>query len=144
MWYIGIDPGKSGGIALIGEVEVEVYPYSDEKLIEIAGRCSGEKCMCCVESVHALPKQGVSSTFSFGKSAGFIEGVLRSFGIAYQLIPPQRWKKEFGLNSDKQKSIEVCKKLFPQVNLLATERSRKPHDGMAEALLIAEYCRRKL
>lgn len=143
MWYLGIDPGQKGAVAVIGE-EIEVYPYSDEILIEIVRMESAIPCKCCLEHVHAMPGQGVTSMFSMGKNAGFIEGVLQSFKIPYQLIPPQRWKKEFGLNSDKQKSIEVCKKLFPQVNLLATERSWKPHDGMAEALLMAEYCRRKL
>jgi hypothetical protein len=51
---------------------------------------------------------------------------------------------EFRLNSDKENSIEVCKKLFPQVNLLATPRCKKEHDGIAEALLMAEYTRRNL
>ena len=57
---------------------------------------------------------------------------------------PQKWKKEFSVTSDKNTSIEVAKRLFPNVNLKATARCKKDHDGMAEALLIAEYCRRKL
>jgi len=61
--------------------------------------------------------------------------------IPYQLIPPQRWKKAFGLHSDKQQSIEECVRIFPDANLLPTARCRKPSDGMAEALLIAEYGR---
>ena len=91
-----------------------------------------------------MPGQGVTSMFSFGKSAGFIEGVLQALRIPYQLIPPQKWKKEFGLNSSKQKSIDVCKKLFPNVSLRRTERCTTDHDGMAESLLMAEYARRKL
>lgn len=91
-----------------------------------------------------MPGQGVVSMFNFGHNLGFIEGVIRANDIPYQLVPPQTWKKEFSLNSDKQKSIEVCQKLFPDVNLLPTERSRKPSDGIAEALLMAEYARRKL
>lgn len=145
---MGIDPGKSGGIAIYcpddKNPDIMVKPYSDGELIRLAGLMSNCRCVCCVEAVHALPKQGVTSTFSFGKSAGFIEGVLTTLKIPYQLISPQKWKKEFGLNSDKQASIEVCKKLFPHVNLLATDRCKKPHDGMAEALLMAEYAKRKL
>jgi hypothetical protein len=38
----------------------------------------------------------------------------------------------------------VCEKLFPGVDLRATERSRKPSDGLAEALLMAEYARRRM
>ena len=91
-----------------------------------------------------MPGQGVKSMFSFGQNFGFIKGVLETLKIAYQEIPPQRWKKEFGLNDSKAKSIEVAKQLFPNTNLKATAQSRKLHDGMAEALLMAEYARRKL
>ena len=82
--------------------------------------------------------------FHFGKAAGFIEGVLCALGIPFQLIPPQRWKKEYSLGSDKQQSVDACRGLFPNVSLLPTERCRKPSDGMAEALLMAEYARRRL
>jgi crossover junction endodeoxyribonuclease RuvC len=140
---IGIDPGKSGGIAIISD-EIYTYPYSDAALISTAKQASTEKRVCvCVEKVNAMPGQGVVSMFNFGKSAGFIEGVLQAFKIPYQLVPPQTWKKEFSLNKEKGKSAEVCRKLFPGVNLYATERCKKEHDGMTEALLMAEYARRK-
>ena len=99
--------------------------------------------MVCVEKVGAMPGQGVTSMFHFGKSAGFIEGVLMACNLSFQLVPPQRWKKEFSLGSDKQQSIDACQRLFPQVNLLPSERCRKPSDGMAESLLMAEYARRE-
>ena len=91
-----------------------------------------------------MPGQGVTSMFHFGKSAGYIEGVLNAFKIKYDLIPPQRWKKVFELHSDKQESIDKCIQLFPKANLLPTPRCKKPSDGMAEALLIAEYGKRSL
>ena len=97
-----------------------------------------------MELVGAMPGQGVTSMFNFGKSFGYIEGVLQALQIPYQLISPRAWKKEFRLNSDKENSIEVGKKLFPQVNLLATPRCKKEHDGIAEALLMAEFTRRNL
>ena len=82
--------------------------------------------------------------FNFGKSAGFIEGVLTALGIPFQLVTPQRWKKEFTLHNSKQSSIDVCKRLFPDVDLRPTGRCRKDSDGMAEALLMAEFAKRKL
>ena len=148
--FIGIDPGKSGGIAYINTESGIRYtePYSDKALIDIcrdeSWRGNTEHIMCCLEKVGARPGQGVVSMFSFGQSVGYIKGVLESFRIPYQEITPQKWKKEFGLNSDKAVSAEVCRKLFPDVSLLATARCKKPHDGMAEALLMAEYARRKL
>jgi len=143
--FIGIDPGQKGGIGVITDNNKFTYPYSAETLIEVLRKAAQEgNISTCVEKVGAMPGQGVVSMFSFGKSAGFIEGVLQAFGIPYQLILPQTWKKEFSLNKSKDKSVEVCKRLFPGVNLLATPRCKKEHDGMAEALLMAEYARRKL
>ena len=148
MVWIGIDPGKKGGYALIYEElgKVEAYPWDDgefvRKMFELYD--SGCECKCCLEKVGAMPKQGLASTFNFGTSFGFIQGVLTAYHIPYQLVPPQTWKKAFSLTSDKQTSINVCKRLFPDVNLLPTPRCRKESDGLAESLLQAEYARRKL
>ena len=143
MIYIGVDPGKNGGIAIIDNDGVVAFPFSEERLlIELDGIAQEYECICYLEHVHAMPKQGVSSTFNFGMNFGFIQGVLKAYEIPYELVTPQKWKKEFSCTSDKNTSIEVCKRLFPNVNLKATDRCRKDHDGMAEALLIAEYGRR--
>lgn len=150
MIFLGCDPGKKGGLAVINELThtLSTIPYSDTDLITsmklLKKNFKDTRIICCLEQVHAMPKQGVSSTFNFGMGYGFIKGVLEALDIPYQEIPPQRWKKEFGLNTDKAKSIEVCKRLFPGVNLLPTPRSKVDSDGMAEALLMAEYARRKL
>ena len=144
--FIGIDPGKSGGIAYIDSEQgfAGTEPYSDKALIDLCNDARGSDVVCCLEKVGAMPGQGVVSMFSFGQSVGYIKGVLEAFRIPYQEIPPKRWKSEFGLNSDKAASVEVCKRLFPSVSLLASPRCKKPHDGMAEALLMAEYARRNL
>lgn len=146
MIYIGIDPGKSGGFAIIDDGLIITHAYNDEDFVRYMESVSksGENAIACLEQVGAMPGQGVTSMFSFGKSAGFLEGVMQAFGIKYQLIRPQTWKKEFGLNSSKQKSIDVCRKLFPEISLLRTEKCKKPHDGMAEALLMAEYAKRRM
>lgn len=151
MLAIGIDPGKSGALAVIYTDEnnepfrVKVVPFDPWVYREVLETCvDNNRVVCCVEKVGAMPGQGVVSMFNFGHNFGFIEGMLHSRRIPYQLVPPQTWKKEFSLSSDKQASIDVCKKLFPDISLLATPRSRKDSDGMAEALLMAEYARRKL
>ena len=126
------------------ETEVETFPWDDKAFVEKMRECGCwyREARCCLEKVGAMPGQGVTSTFTFGEGFGFIQGVLMALGISFQLVPPQKWKKEFSLNSDKQKSIEVCQKLFPEVDLYRTERCKKPHDGMAEALLLACYASR--
>ena len=148
--FIGIDPGKNGGIACIDMESGIRYtvPYSDKALIDMSRHESyggnTNHIICCLEKVGAMPGQGVVSMFNFGQSVGYIKGVLEAYRIPYQEITPQKWKREFGLTSNKAASAEVCGKLFPDIDLLATPRCKKPHDGMAEALLMAEYARRKL
>lgn len=142
--YIGIDPGKSGALALLTEDgQCTVVPFHESAYTEILRAASGPSSVCCLEKVGAMPGQGVVSMFNFGHNLGYIEGLLQAFDIPYQLVPPQTWKKEFCVTSDKNTSIEVCRKLFPHVCLLPTSKSRKPSDGMAEAMLMAEYARRR-
>lgn len=145
MMYVGVDPGKKGGFALIsddGKVHVDIW--DEERFIYCMKRVSDRRVVAAVEKVGAMPGQGVTSMFSFGQSYGFIMGVLRALGISYQLVPPAVWKREFGLlRAGKQASIETCKQLFPGVSLLPGEQCRKDSDGMAEALLIALYAQRK-
>ena len=150
MIYIGVDPGKNGGIAVIDirpefvNPFVKAYCYSDEELISLCSDFKDFRVVCFLEQVHAMPKQGVSSTFKFGQNYGYIMGVLEAFDIAYELVPPQKWKREFSCTADKNTSIAVAQRLFPDIDLRATERCKKPHDGKAESLLMAEYARRHM
>jgi crossover junction endodeoxyribonuclease RuvC len=150
MIWIGIDPGAKGGYAVIAKSEtgqaVFAYPWDDSFFaMEMASLMQMKEhgIVAAVEKVGARPGQGTVSMFNFGKSAGYIEGVLSALGIPYQLVPPNKWKKEFSLiGQDKQASIETCRKLFPELDLKRTERCRTESDGLAESALLAEYARR--
>lgn len=96
-----------------------------------------------MEHVSAMPGQGVTSMFHFGEGFGWLQGMLEAYEIPYELVRPQKWKKEFSVTADKNTSIEVCKRLFHGVNLIPPG-CRKEHDGMAEALLMALYAKRRL
>ena len=153
MIWIGIDPGVKGGYAVIDNAKVvyasvRAFPWDDDLFVcemrGIKNLANGIKIIAAVEKVGAMPGQGVTSMFNFGKSAGYIEGVLSALGIPYQLVPPATWKREFSLiGKDKQASIVTCRKLFPELDLKRTERCRTDSDGKAEATLLAEYARRK-
>ena len=148
-YFLGIDPGKKGGYAVLSEDGrvVSLHPFDKGMFLGLLDSAAEHGMQpdlrCCLEKVHAMPKQGAVSMFSFGESYGWLKGCLDLARIPYQEIPPQTWKKEFGLNSDKELSAEVCRQLFPDAPLIPAG-CRKPHDGMAEALLMAEYARRKL
>ena len=149
MIYIGIDPGEKGAMAIIysdGDIHIHLFEYEDYRFyLEEIYECELQsQARCCLERVGPMPKQGVTSTFNFGKNYGFIQGLLTAYSIPYELVTPQKWKKEFQVTGDKNSSIAVCKRLFPDVSLRRTDRCTKDHDGMAEALLMAEYAKRKL
>lgn len=146
MYFLGIDPGVSGAFAILHETEVFLISKFNKQAflssIDYLAR-EHEATRCCIEKVHAMPKQGVTSMFTFGENYGWLKGVLDAREISYQEIPPQTWKKEFNLNSDKNNSIDTARQLFPKA-VLTPDRARKPDNNIAEAMLMAEYARRML
>lgn len=143
MTFIGIDPGKSGAMAIINGKTVTTVPFDEEAYADALARVDETNAFAIVERVNAMPGQGVTSMFSFGANYGFIQGLLTANRIPFEIVMPQRWKKEFGVTSDKNTSIAVAQRLFPDVSLMRTEKCRKPDNNTAEALLLAEYARRK-
>lgn len=147
MIYIGIDPGKSGAMAFIGDNgDITVIPFDEGRYLGHIKALANPtvQARACVEHVGAMPGQGVTSMFNFGRGFGWLLGMLDACGVPYELVRPQKWKKEYSVTGDKNSSIAVCKRLFPAVSLLPTPRCKKDNDGMAEALLMAEYARRHL
>lgn len=140
----GFDPGLDGSMAILWTGEPVVVPYDRALYIQTLRdfQCKGFKVVAAVEHVGGIPGQSAPAAFNFGAVTGFLHGVLETLRIPYELVRPQKWKKEFSCTSDKNTSIEVAKRLFPGVNLRRTERCKKDHDGMSEALLLAEYMRR--
>ena len=147
---VGVDPGKLGAMAVLypnGGIIIE--PFSEESFLVAFKTLSssffaGRKIVVAIEHVGGIPGQSAPAAFNFGDNFGFIRGVVAACGLPYELVRPQKWKKEFSCTSDKNTSIEVAKRLFPGVDLKRTERCRKDDDGFAEALLLAEYARRRM
>ena len=144
--FLGFDPGKDGAMAAVGPHVIPSAVAFDRGLYvrEILSLKRQFRLAAVVEHVGAMPGQGVTSCFSFGESFGWLQGMLDALEIPYELVRPQKWKREFSCTADKNTSIEVAKRLFPEVDLRRTPQCRKPHDGKAEALLMAEYCRRRM
>jgi hypothetical protein len=151
MICIGVDPGLSGAIAAIdstGEV-VGVHamptmpsPIPKRRMVDgrelaavIRGFAHAGRSVVAVELVGAMPGNGGVTMFSFGQSFGTILGVLGALGTPYQFVRPQVWKKHHGLGADKAQSIGAAMRRWPELNLL------KKDDGIAEALLIADWLR---
>jgi crossover junction endodeoxyribonuclease RuvC len=149
--YVGIDPGLKGGIAVITEgILTSLLPMPGEaglreflQSLSEAGKTIPP--MVVLEKSQPMPKQGVSSVFSYGVGYGIILGMLIYGRIPYHLVRPAVWKSTMLAGEpdkkDKGTSIRVVERIFPDVELVP-RGCRKPADGLAEALLMAEYGRR--
>ena len=146
---IGCDPGKSGAIAALGYdgalrgvddmpvVGPIISPVLlDEAVHNYLDPLSLRRGAAVIEDVHAMPKQGVSSVFSFGRSLGVAEGVLAGNGLAVHYVAPTKWKKALGLTQDKGASRRRAIELWPE---RAQWFARVKDDGRAEAALIAYW-----
>lgn len=95
---------------------------------------------CVLEKCQYTPAIKGSGAFTFGKTVGYTEAFLILSKVSHELVKPQIWKKEYNLiKKDKTASLEVARRLYSNV----ASKLLKSKDGRAEALLIAEYCRRK-
>jgi len=152
MTTIGIDPGKSGGIAWIsdGRPCVEKMPETLQDLwdliCDIKSAASGTPLerlnariytpKAYIELVHSSPQMGVKSAFTFGNGFGHLEMALTAAGIPFERVRPQVWQKTLGCltKGDKNVSKRRAQELFPQL---------KVTHATADALLIAEYGNRQ-
>ena len=93
-----------------------------------------------MEKVHAMPGQGVTSMFNFGKNYGELLGTIKCSGFEYYLADPREWKKVILANTakDKQAAIDYCTANYPSISLVPY-RKRTPQDGIADAVCLAAY-----
>jgi len=154
--FMGIDVGKKGGICILNEdreiIETHVMPvigkeYDIQSMKDIFSK--HEIFHAVIENVHAIQgRVGNSSNFNFGLGKGILMGLVSGLNIPFTLVNPKAWQKETweGVtkqSDNKKTSLLAAKRLFPEETFLATSRSRVPHDGIVDAVLMAEYARRK-
>jgi hypothetical protein len=89
-----------------------------------------------VENVHAMPKQGVSSTFKFGVGVGIIHGVAGALRLPLTLVTPTQWKTFHSLHADKEAARALAIRKWPEHH---KHLIRKKNADRAEALLIGDW-----
>ena len=149
-YYIGIDPGSKGAMAIIDsegnvadiiDIDNNVDTYSG-LIIQFMDNLDNDFYVA-VEDVCGRPGQSCAANTTFMKLAGYAELVGYFIATDFLKVKPQVWKKHFGLifpkdmskTDKKHKSIELAKELFPAV----ADQLTASKDGRAEALLIARY-----
>jgi crossover junction endodeoxyribonuclease RuvC len=151
--FIGVDPGASGAFAVWNPHVSVLHVFS---MVTVAGSVRGREILwgpacdwldehaptwmsthAVVEQVGARPKQGASSGFKFGRSAGAVQGILAQRRTPVTFVVPTVWKQHFKLiGRDKSASRARACELFPWC---ASLFARVKDDGVAEAALLARY-----
>jgi crossover junction endodeoxyribonuclease RuvC len=135
--FIGIDPGLSGGIAIIeeGSIRAVNMPDTERDVWDLIHSLPRLYSMAMIEKVHSMKGNGVASSFKFGMGYGALRMALVASGIPFEDVTPQKWQKALGCLSggDKNVTKQRAQSLFPQLKI--THKT-------ADSLLIAEYARR--
>lgn len=167
-YSIGIDPGITGGLALIDlklnkvytsdmptmgegktkQVDSEAIKRFFYRIFSNDGNCTPYSFIkITLEKSQPMPGQGVTSMFNYGVTYGKILGAIEGMGLRESTIEvrPNVWKKVFNLNKNKRRSIRVAGKMFPEIKdsltIVGPRGGITYRDGAAEALLLAEYGR---
>ena len=157
MFYLGIDPGIHGALAVLDK-DADIVDIFDMPTLEfVSGKSKKQRVnpqgivsemalfkdrdiQGIIEQVNAMPGQGVTSMFSFGRSLGVLEGALAGLYIPYVHVTPTVWKKKMQVNSSKDGARELAMRTWPHK---ADLFKRKKDDGRAEAALLALYLYRE-
>lgn len=139
-FFLGADPGASGGLAILEAngaiVDVSPMPDTERDLFEYLNEFGPRIRMGLIEYVASMPKQGVKSMFSFGRSYGAIRMALVASAVPFEEVTAKNWQGAMRCRSKGNKNVTKARaqQLFP--------RQKITHQ-IADALLIAEHCRRE-
>lgn len=151
MLFVGIDPGVSGGLAAIddaGEV-VLARPLRDAgrwDVLEFLRDCKAyDKTVAFVERVGVHKGEGPLGAFTFGRQAERVEFACQVMRIPFDLVDPKTWQVLAGLTYPKKaKRVEKKNLGKARAELLYAGQSLTITHALADALLIAEACRRNM
>jgi crossover junction endodeoxyribonuclease RuvC len=147
---IGIDPGLSGAIAVVGDGRIacrdmptlemngkrRVCPHALRDALQAIRHEGHSVEMVILEHVQGVQGTGATSAFTFGRSFGVVEGVLAGLFLRHTLVRPQTWTKALGVSRDKGSHRAAASRLWPQhADLFA----RVKDDGRADAALLCHW-----
>lgn len=158
MIYIGIDNGLTGALVALSDhpgppIEMCAMPTRgkskgnevDANLLWLWIYLSGGTACTVILETPGKHSPGSQALCSMWDSYGAIRGVLESHRIRHHRITPQQWQKKMLPNcakgDTKPAALAKARQLWPDETWLATPRCSKPHDGLIDAALIAEYGR---
>jgi crossover junction endodeoxyribonuclease RuvC len=149
---LGVDPGIRGGLVivrinngaalqLIDAIDIPVIGVGAKERVDVLAVrtwiMTHAPQHAFIERAQAMPKQGASSGFKYGRATGALESVLACCEIPMTIVEPSVWKKFHQLRGgDKEAARQRALQLFPAAHALL---ARKKDHGRGEAALIALY-----
>ena len=145
-FYIGIDPGKNGGIAVMSVdgtvVDVTKMPSTPSGILDFLSSYKYDS-FCVLERVGGMPGNGGSAMFNFGKGYGHLQMALLALGIPTEEVTPNKWEKTYQLGtSGKYTKTEWKNRLKAKAQQLFPSLGKKITLATCDTLLICEYGRR--
>lgn len=152
MIVLGIDPGATGALVMLGAEVLEVLEVWDCPK-NMAEWQAYKDCLqalqpklAVVERQQYMPKggriQGGKSALSLGVNYGVWLGVLSAVGVEVITVPPAAWQRYVygsgAVGDPKERAIRRAKELFPDMPLVP-DGCRAERHGRADAALIALY-----
>lgn len=163
----GIDPGLAGGLCILQRgytynvVDVRIMPISDNDMsmgvIKNYLSCYKPHLTIIERQIVVRPRtvagktrrQGLGSSAKTMLNYGKLIGLLEGMGLNYVVVDSREWQSHYAdmappikwtySKPTKTRSVSIAVSLYPTVNLFRTPLCHKPHDGMAEAVLLAHY-----
>ncbi len=158
--YVGVDPGKSGGLVCLYqcvgtdtiEVEWATMPQTPREIWDWFNQL-GTVGFAMLEWIHpSIQGIGKSSMSKLYGNYQMLEGFLVASLTPYETVKPPDWQR--GLKIPKRKKSETtsqwknrlrarAQELYPKLPLWSVPRTKGIQLAIADALLIATYCKRR-
>ena len=162
--FVAIDPGITGAVAILRGGEAAVYDtpttatngtgkreYLAASMRDLLALVPAHEAHVVIEEPQVYTgrkvkdggeKSGASagSALKQGRGVGLWEGIVVGLGLSYEFVHPNTWARQMNVTREKGARRVAAARLFPA---LAQQLARVKDDGRADALLIAEWARRR-
>jgi hypothetical protein len=149
MRIVGIDPGKTGALALFVEgfptsvMDMPLGVHGVDGAVVFRQLKLWDADEVYIERTHAMPRNGSKAAYSQGDSNGALRTAVHIAGIPLIWVPPLDWQRSAGLGisgltdierkrRSRMRAIELCPGMADWLN-------RAKDHNRAEALLIGRF-----
>lgn len=127
-------------LAKLKSEATDIFAVVETPAMRPSVRPTGHNCPICHQP-HLVVNQGMANQGAFMRAGGLIVGVLVGLGIGYEEVFSSVWTAEvFHGRSEKLDHRQLAATLYPTA---AGKLARVKDDGRADALLLADYGKRR-